>query len=101
MRLAPTRCITRSMMARILSVRLDPEMARRLEAAADEERKSKSELVREAILARVGTKSAGPPRVIDVVADRIGCFDSGRTDLSTRGPDIIRERLRARRSRSR
>ncbi|MBI2895359.1 MAG: CopG family transcriptional regulator [Deltaproteobacteria bacterium] len=89
------------MTARILSVRLDSETARRLEALADEERKPRSEVVREAIRARIGSRPIAPLRPFDVVADRVGCADSGRIDLSTRASVIIRERLRARQTRSR
>ncbi len=93
--------MTSRMTARILSVRLDFETARRLEELAGEERKPKSEVVREAIRARVESRPVVPLRPFDVVADRVGCADSGRTDLSSRASEIFRERLRARQARSR
>jgi predicted transcriptional regulator len=87
------------MTERVLSVRLDAETATLLDRAARASHRRRSDVVRDALRAQLAHVEAPSPW--EVAADRIGCADSGRDDLSTNASRIIKERLRARASRSR
>jgi hypothetical protein len=88
-----------------MSVRLDPETERLVNRLAREKKRTKSEIVREAIttLARheTGDRSARPFH--EALAHLLGCADSGGARLSEetgrKFTRLVRQRARARRPR--
>jgi Arc/MetJ-type ribon-helix-helix transcriptional regulator len=86
------------MTSTMLSVRLDAGTLRLVDTAVKTLRKSRSAVVRDALRRTLGAPLARSP--IEVVADRVGCADSGRGDLAQNHSSILKERLRARAARA-
>jgi hypothetical protein len=78
-----------------LSVRLDKKTESLLEETASTLKTSKAEVIKKSLsdyCARVLTERRKRP--YDLIKDLLGEEGSGRGDLSTRGEEILRERLR-------
>jgi len=84
------------------TVRLDAETSRALERAAREMGRTRSDVIREAIVElarrRLGPKPAGP---YGQLRDLIGVARGGPPDLSVRSGETFRRLLEARRTRRR
>ncbi len=79
-----------------LSIRLDFRIASAIDRIAAETGKTKSEIMREALIdytEKVGQKSASE-RPYDKMAPDIGCWNSGGMQLSTRTGEKFAEMLR-------
>jgi hypothetical protein len=72
------------------TVYMDSEIALTLRQLAAIQRRPQAEIIREAILAY--TKSAGRPR-----PKGVGAYKSGRTDVSQRAEELMRNAARRRR----
>jgi Arc/MetJ-type ribon-helix-helix transcriptional regulator len=79
------------------SFRLPSELVRALQGAARKRGVSRSELVRDALAAWLGTAAAGPVTTGALVDALVTWKGSGRGELATDGERILRERFRARR----
>jgi hypothetical protein len=80
-----------------ISLRLDDKLSRRLSALAKAKGISKSELIRKC-LDECLIDQAPEPTAWELGRHLFGCFDSGQGDLSVRGKDIAKERIRAKRA---
>jgi hypothetical protein len=83
-----------------ISLRLDERLSRKLAAAAKAKGVSKSELIR-ACLDEYLADAGHRPTAWELGKDLFGCYDSGRGDLSVRAREIARERVHARRAKTR
>lgn len=81
------------------SVRLDDETRLLLQRLANRGRRSKSEVIREAIEALAATEAleSCPASPYELAADLIGCVSGGPADLSTETGERFRELLERRR----
>ena len=77
-----------------VSLRLDKDLARRLDAAAKAAGVSKSEYIRQCLTAHFNGEVKPPPTAWELGKDLFGCYHSGRGDLSIRAKEIARERIR-------
>jgi metal-responsive CopG/Arc/MetJ family transcriptional regulator len=75
-----------------LTLRLPADMAQELGRAAKRLQRSRSEVVRLALTAYLGSKVEGRP--IDRVRDLLGSIDSGVPDLGQRHREYLIKRLR-------
>lgn len=75
-----------------ISLRLDDELARRVEAAAEERGLSKSEFIRQCLTEQLD-QTERRPTAWEVGKDLFGCCHSGTGDLSTRTEEIVREKI--------
>ena len=70
-----------------LSVKLPPPLDTALSQASARQHLSKSELVRRAVAAYLGTApdspSTRPPSALDLAGDLVGCFSGGPADLAS------------------
>ena len=88
-----------------LSVRLDAKTESLIGRLARRRRQSKSEVIRDAIVVRAkqAEKGGQKNRTYDMVANLIGCVDSGGANLSRNTGEkfskLLREKANARRSR--
>ena len=80
-----------------ISVRLEGRLLRKLAATAKARGISKSELIRQCLDQFLGS-TAQEPTAWEVGKELFGCYKSGRSDLSSRAPEIVRERIHARRA---
>ncbi len=87
-------------METILTIRIDTTMQRVIERLARKNRMSKSAVVREA-LQRLAKEPvpAEKDSAYAAVADLMGCFHSGRGDLSARTGELFRGLLKKKRAR--
>ena len=80
-----------------ITVRFDAETERALTRAAKDQGLSKSELIRQSV--RDYLDRTGDSRLAwELGKDVFGKFGSGRSDLSTKHEEIIREKSRAKRN---
>ena len=78
-----------------LSIRLDKEMESLLKETASALRTSRAQVIKESLAeycTRVLAKNRSRP--YDVIRDLIGREGSGKGDLSIRGEEILRDKLR-------
>jgi predicted DNA-binding protein len=81
-----------------ISLRLDKQRAKRLEAAAKATGLSKSALVRRCLDEFLGREEQ-KPTAWELGEHLFGCDSSGHGDLSERAEEIVKERIHARRAR--
>jgi predicted DNA-binding protein len=82
-----------------LTVRIDPQLARRLDRAASLRGVTRSELVRNAVeKALAEAEGLRSLSFYDEVAEFVGCVDSGGQDLSQRTGERFRRLLESRRA---
>jgi hypothetical protein len=82
----------------LVSIRLDPNMAKELARAARASGVSKSEFVRRSLSQYIAlTKMEN--RAWELGKDLFGKFGSGRGDLSTNAEQILREKFHGKRNR--
>lgn len=77
-----------------ISLRLDEKLAKQLAAAAHQEGVSKSEFVRRCLEASLADRQTRPS-AWELGKDLFGRYNSGRSDLSVRSEEIVRERIHA------
>jgi hypothetical protein len=84
-----------------LTVRLDPESEAILQRLASKSGRTKSEVVRKALLSlhKRQSRSTGHVRPFDLVEDVIGCWDSGGLGLSQRTGERFAKLLKERAAR--
>lgn len=78
-----------------VSLRLDDELAQKLDAAADAAGVSKSEFIRQCLSDRLEEAEAERPSAWELGKDLFGCFSSGDGTLSERTEEVVRERIHA------
>ena len=79
-------------MDRQLTMRLPAELANKLERSARQQKRKRSEVVREALEHYLDTQPEVRP--IERVRDLLGSIESGRPDLGQRHRDYLIRRLR-------
>jgi predicted transcriptional regulator len=84
----------------VISLRLDDRLSRKIAAVAKARGISKSELIRRCLDEYLAGAEQGPT-AWDLGKHLFGCYDSGRGDLSVRAEEVARERIHARRKKSR
>ena len=77
-----------------ISLRVDKQLARRLEAAARARGLSKSELLRQC-LEEYLSRNDKQPTAWELGKDLFGCYDSGLGHLSERAEEIVKQRIHA------
>lgn len=77
-----------------ISLRLDEQLARQLDAAARKEGVSKSELIRRCLEAHLSDRQT-QPSAWELGKDLFGRYSSGRSDLAERSEEIVSERIHA------
>jgi hypothetical protein len=82
-----------------ISLRLDKQQAKRLEAAAKAKGISKSALVRLCLDEYLGHERQ-KPTAWELGEHLFGCYSSGEGDLSERAEEIVKERVHAKRARA-
>ncbi len=83
------------LMERQLTLRLPAALARRLERAAREMRRRRSEVVRLALEQFLEGSGAEPrARPVELVRDLLGSLESGLSDLGQRHRDYLTRRLK-------
>ena len=83
-----------------ISLRLDEQLSRKIAMAAKAHGVSKSELIRNCLddyLVRQQQQASA----WELGKELFGCFRSGRSDLSARAKEIVKERIHARRAKKR
>ncbi len=80
----------------MLTLRLDPQMEQNLTNAAKKLGLTRSELVRQSIQEYLKNISRQTPW--DLGSDLFGKYSSGLTDLSARRKEIIKEKIRGKRT---
>lgn len=82
------------------SVRLDPETEALLRRLAKSSRRTKSEVIRDALrrMANSTREIAEPESVYEAIADLVGIADDGPEDLARQHKKRFREKLHRRRS---
>lgn len=85
----------------LMSLRLAPELHRRIARMARQRGQSMSELVRELLEAAAASaaREEQAPRLFDRIAHLAGCVQGGRSDLSRRTGETFKSILRERRDR--
>jgi predicted transcriptional regulator len=78
-----------------VSLRLDDELAQRLDAAAKATGVSKSEYIRECLRSHFNGEVKPPPTAWELGKDLFGCYNSGDGTLSERVEEVVRERIHA------
>lgn len=79
----------------MITLRLDQQLEQLLENTAKNLALTKSELIRWSILDYIGRLK--PRNAWDVGQDLFGKHASGRSDLSTRRKELVKEKIRAKR----
>lgn len=84
------------MAIKTINVRLSADMETRLSARLLASGMTRAQFVREAIAKQLDQPAAdeSAPSAFELGRHLMGAFDSGRSDLSTNGEAIIREKLR-------
>ena len=77
-----------------VSVRLDDELAQRLDKAAKTAGVSKSAFIRQCLTDRLNGEAKPQPTAWELGKDLFGCCASGEGDLSTRAKEIAGEKIR-------
>ncbi len=77
---------------RIISLRLPPDLERKLDSFAKAEGKSRTEVVKESILEYI--KNRGNVKTpYELGLDLLGKYDSGQTDLAQNRKNYLRKRI--------
>jgi predicted DNA-binding protein len=80
-----------------ITIRLEPELQEAIDRAAQAQGMTRSELVREC-LQHYLEQQQKRPTPWELGKDLVGRFASGKSDLSVRRKEILREKLRARKN---
>jgi hypothetical protein len=77
-----------------VSLRLDKDLAKRLEQAAKATGVTKSEYIRQCLTRLLNGESQPRPTAWELGKDLFGCYHSGQGELSIRAKELARERIR-------
>lgn len=79
----------------MITLRLDPKLEEAIKITSKNLGISKSELIRNSIVSYLD--KLNPPSAWDVGQDLFGKYASGKSDLSTRRKELLKDKVRAKR----